>query len=632
MSINVHCQLCSIVVLIITICNFRSRRVLNIPSFKMFEKLLIAVLTSACFDMLTIIVLASGGSPNALLGAALCKIYLISITTVAYFLLHYTIYLVGKRSKSAALVQQFSLVMYFAYLVSAFFVEIDYGIMYGQVYPYGTYVGLTFTLSLLALVICIVYIISYRKYVSRQKRNAIIFMLFGLFTAGVFQIFNTYLLLISFTMSAAMVYMYMCLENPDEYVDRVLKVFNVSAARAMLGNEWDNRKDLNLISVKIQGMKFINDTFGVKNGTDLLSSVADFLDTIPDAFFFRSGGATFTLAVFDSPENCHSIIKQIEERFQYAFHIADIDTLLNAKICVFQAMDDSLTFDQKLELIKKLMNDASDKNTDKVIVINHNTISEQKKMDEMESALISALENDGVIVYYQPIYNNLKRRFTSAEALMRIKDSAGNFIPPDVFIPFAEKNGLIIKLGMRMFEKVCQFIHDNDLQNSSLEYIEVNLSVIQCMQHDLADRLLEVMKRYNINPSFINFEITETAASNSENTLLHNMKKLMDKQATFSLDDYGSGYANINYILDLPISLLKYDKNMLWSYFDNAKGQLIMEHTVDMVKGLHLRSLAEGVETKEQFDKVQEMGIEYTQGFYFSKPLPEQDFLKKINI
>ena len=139
-----------------------------------------------------------------------------------------------------------------------------------------------------------------------------------------------------------------------------------------------------------------------------------------------------------------------------------------------------------------------------------------------------------------------------------------------------------------------------------------------------------VMKKHNVLPSFINFEITETAASNSESTLLSNMEKLLNEKSSFSLDDYGSGYSNINYVLDLPIDLIKYDKNMVWSYFDSEKGRVILDYTVNMTKELNLKSLAEGVETKEQYEQIKQLGIEYTQGFYFSKPLPPDAFVEKI--
>lgn len=276
------------------------------------------------------------------------------------------------------------------------------------------------------------------------------------------------------------------------------------------------------------------------------------------------------------------------------------------------------------------MNDKEIKETDGKIIIDETAIQERFNKQKIEKALNDAINNGEVIVNYQPIYNNKLDKFTSAEALMRIKDKDGKFIPPDIFIPIAEKNGLIIKLGMNLFEQVCELIQKNDLQNTSLEYIEVNLSVIQCMQQDLADKLLMTMKKYDVPPSFINFEITETAASNSESTLLSNMKKLLGENSSFSLDDYGSGYSNINYVLDLPISLIKYDKNMIWSYFDNEKGRVILNYTVNMTKELNLKSLAEGVETEEQYEQIKQLGIEYTQGFYFSKPLPPDEFVKKI--
>lgn len=630
MNLNIYFQLCGVVILVLIMVMFSKRSVLDIPSFTAYRNLLISVFVCVCLDIESIFALNMTNYEKSIFTAVVCRLYLISLVIVAYFILKYTICQMEDQIKHIKLTLWIVRIIIAAYMLLSLFMPVLYHVERNGIYTYGAYVILTYFVAVLIVAICIVYLVSLWRHMKSEKSRSITFMLFCLCMATAIQFFNNELLLISFSLSVAMMYMYIYLENPNDYIDKVSGIFNLDAADIFLNNKLEKNDHINFITIEITGIKFINETFGSESGNELLKTVGQFLASINDTFAFRMSGAVFSVAFFGSEKKFDQIVNTIEQRFKENFSILDIDTVLPVRYCIFKHNNIKLSISERIELIRYFMNDKEIKETDGKIIIDELAIQERFNKQKIEKALNDAINNGEVIVNYQPIYNNKLDKFTSAEALMRIKDKDGKFIPPDIFIPIAEKNGLIIKLGMNLFEQVCELIQKNDLQNTSLEYIEVNLSVIQCMQQDLADKLLMTMKKYDVPPSFINFEITETAASNSESTLLSNMKKLLGENSSFSLDDYGSGYSNINYVLDLPISLMKYDKNMIWSYFDNEKGRVILNYTVNMTKELNLKSLAEGVETKEQYEQIKQLGIEYTQGFYFSKPLPPDEFVKKI--
>lgn len=150
------------------------------------------------------------------------------------------------------------------------------------------------------------------------------------------------------------------------------------------------------------------------------------------------------------------------------------------------------------------------------------------------------------------------------------------------------------------------------------------------MKQNMASRILELIKRYELEPGQINLEITETAAMNSPEIVGVNMINLVDYGVNFSLDDYGSGYSNINYLVELPFNLIKVDKNIVWSSFENERAGIALESSISMIRKLDYKIVVEGVETREQADKLTEMGCEYLQGYYFSKPLPEHEFLMYV--
>ena len=151
------------------------------------------------------------------------------------------------------------------------------------------------------------------------------------------------------------------------------------------------------------------------------------------------------------------------------------------------------------------------------------------------------------------------------------------------------------------------------------------------MKQNMVQRVAEMLNKYGIDPAQVNLEITETAATNSSDIMNSNMQNLVDKGIAFSLDDYGSGYSNINYIINLPFHLVKMDKNIVWSAFDDERAGTVLESSVSMIQRLDLKIVAEGVETEEQKNALTRMGCEYLQGYYFSKPLPEKDFLSYLD-
>ena len=250
-------------------------------------------------------------------------------------------------------------------------------------------------------------------------------------------------------------------------------------------------------------------------------------------------------------------------------------------------------------------------------------------MANMDKILKTAIENNQFEVYYQPIYSTKEKRFNSAEALIRLKTKEYGFIRPDLFIPMAEESGAIHKIGMIVFEQVCQFISSDDFKRLNVDYIEVNLSIVQCMERDLDLRLLNVMKKYGVKPSQINLELTETASEFTQKNLMSNVNTLHTAGISFSLDDFGTGYSNMVRIASLPLHIVKLDKSFTWTR-GNEDLKLALENTISMVKKMDMHIVVEGVEDKDMLDYFTDLECDYIQGYYFSKPLPRSEFVAYV--
>lgn len=161
---------------------------------------------------------------------------------------------------------------------------------------------------------------------------------------------------------------------------------------------------------------------------------------------------------------------------------------------------------------------------------------------------------------YLPIYSIEKQKFLSAEALIRLYDDTYGFISPELFITAAERNGTILQIGDYILDEVCRFLKRCGKERIPLDYIEINLSMVQCMQQELVEKVQFYLNKYNLKPDQINLEITETAASTAQDIVEDNIQKLSKQGISFSLDDYGTGYSNISRIISLPFHIVKLER------------------------------------------------------------------------
>jgi len=251
-------------------------------------------------------------------------------------------------------------------------------------------------------------------------------------------------------------------------------------------------------------------------------------------------------------------------------------------------------------------------------------VKAQKRYSTIESLVSDAVSGDGFDVFYQPIFSTKHNSYITAEALIRLKDSKTiGFVSPEEFIPIAERKGLIIDLGIIVMEKVCQFAKKYDLKKLGIEYLEINLSGLQCMDTALSEKLRSIMDKYELEPNFFNFEITETVVSEKTDAITNNMVDLINMGSSFSMDDFGKGNSNLSKIADLPFELVKMDKSLVWAYFEenNTKGKVILPCSITMMNNLNMKIVAEGVETEEHKNILSDMGVDYLQGYYFSRPI-----------
>lgn len=247
-------------------------------------------------------------------------------------------------------------------------------------------------------------------------------------------------------------------------------------------------------------------------------------------------------------------------------------------------------------------------------------------LENISDIITKGIEDGNFEMYYQPIFDLKQKRFSSAEALIRLNDPQHGFIPPDMFIPTAESTGLIIPVGNFVLESIFKFVTIPDFMDLGLHYIELNLSVEQLLQKDLVSKINDLQAKYGTPSERINMEITESMAGMHSMTGYNNVESLLKKNYSFSLDDYGTGYSNIKRALDLPLSLVKIDKSIV-DIVETPSGRSIIRNTIAMMHDVGFKIVCEGVETENQYHILEELDCDFIQGFYFARPMKREEFL-----
>lgn len=423
------------------------------------------------------------------------------------------------------------------------------------------------------------------------------------------------------------------LHNPDAVKDQTTLLFNRKMFGRYINERFNSKKKFGIVYIAMDDFKFINKTYGVKTGDELLLMIANYLSSIDRCrYCFRFGSDQFCMVIDEKNMSyLDDIANDIKQRFMHPWYGQnDVVIMMSASICVMSCPEDAGDYAELVELFDYSMAVAKKSRKGNVSRVSDLALEQVKNEKDIEKAVKLAIDRDELMVYYQPIFSVEKNRYNSAEALVRLYNDELGWISPESFIPIAEKNGLIVSMGYTILEKVCRFIHDYDIANSSIEYIEVNISSVQLMQPDFVNMVKNILEKYEVSPSLINMEITETATIANMNIINQNIDKLVEYGIKFSLDDYGSGNANIDYINHMPFSIIKLDKHIVWDAFSDAKAGVTLKYTIKMLNELNLNIVAEGVETADMKHRLAEEGCHFLQGWHYSKAVPDEEFIQMI--
>lgn len=499
-----------------------------------------------------------------------------------------------------------------------------------KIYRQGPLNWLCFAMTFGYVVAEIILIILNRKKIKVSNQMAIIiYFILGLIGIVV-QFFNREVLLNGIIRTGVILAMYLATQNPGNLIDGVTGRYNELAFRTVVIDRLNRGKEFVVLQLHLNKFNNISTVIGYKNVDNILTQVGDYLaDLCGEENTYRTESHVFSMILTGDEIEIEHFISMIQARFEQKWCVDYMDLLLNANMVMAKAPEHFEGISDMSALLEYMMEQAKLRGANSLVAADNEIRADFSRLNSVERAIERAVQNNTLEVHYQPIYSVSKKRLVAAEALARMSDEELGYVPPLEFIPVAEKNGSIIELGKQIFEKCCRFIVEELVPHPELgiETVHINLSVVQCMQPDMAEQLIRLLEIYKVPPGMINLELTERITLGATELMRTHMQKLGEYGVEFSLDDYGTGSSNCAYLIDYDFGMVKFDKKMMDSYFENQSAYHILDNEFRTLRDLGISIVAEGIETAEQVQKLEEVDMNYIQGYYFAKPAPAEQFL-----
>ena len=391
---------------------------------------------------------------------------------------------------------------------------------------------------------------------------------------------------------------------------------------------------ISIVYTDIKHFKYINDTYGYQVGTALLR---DFVEEITEnsvrlICFSRVYSDNFVTANILRPDITNEQFKDVIHKVNLEWETKFREKYLNSRlqfctgISIIDKNSRSLDAETAVSNANLARKVAKEMDNDCCVLFDHSMMEGIKREVEITSHVPKAIANHELKVYYQPKIETETLRLIGAEALVRWQKPDGTFVYPDEFIPLIERSGQVVDVDYYVYRETFKFLADRMAAGKNVVPISLNVSRIHLSKMHILEYVRELFEEYQIPSGLIEFELTESIYLDNTERALELVKGLHKLGTKVSMDDFGSGYSSLNLLSRLPIDIIKLDKVFLKDDTLQESDKIIISCVVDMAKRLSITSLCEGVETPEQSDYLKQIGCQIQQGYYFSKPIPQEEF------
>ncbi len=391
-------------------------------------------------------------------------------------------------------------------------------------------------------------------------------------------------------------------------------------------------KQYTILSIDIDNFKYINEIYGHAAGTEVLRKLGIALkeEASELTILARTYGDNFLVLIetqYVTPQYIEGVRDFFGVRYSKMNHGLGINYQFSFSVGYYHIPDRNLDISYMINCARL----ARDKGKGTVGCTVYEFTPEMAAIRSANNQVVATMDQ-GIkqkefVVYYQPKIDMTTNEMNGAEALVRWNQD-GKLVPPGAFIPIFEKNGFIETLDYYVLGEVCAFIRKN--QGRNIPVISVNISAVTLIRKNVVERVTEIVEHHKIQPSQIELEITESAFVEKFNIIVERVSLLREAGFTISMDDFGVGISNLNQLKNIPLDILKIDRGFVVDSLKTEKGAVVATHIVGMAQELNLKTVVEGIETHAQLEFFKMLHCDIGQGYYFSRPLPEEEFVDFI--
>ncbi|MGF7141594.1 diguanylate cyclase (GGDEF)-like protein [Anaerotaenia torta] len=393
----------------------------------------------------------------------------------------------------------------------------------------------------------------------------------------------------------------------------------------VLNSKQFNKNNYALVNFDINRFKIINDAYGYHKGDEVLKDIYNVIKKWirPREPFTRYAADQFyILMAFSDKEELKLRIMELNDRI----HRLRYTEMVRVFYGIYQVTERKDSIDRMGEFAQIAKNNIKGSSESMISFFDDADRERLLSEEEIEKSMNDALKNEEFHVYLQPKYLAREETIYGAEALVRWHSEGGVPISPSNFIPLFEKNGFIIELDYYMLKKVCELLADWLDKGYDPVPVSVNISRLHFANAHLAEIIAEIVDSYGIPRNLIELELTESAFLQNKQMLINTVIRLKEYGFLVSMDDFGAGYSSLNSLKDLPLDTVKLDGELFRITEEVERGLCVIRNTITMAKDLHMKVVAECIETREQVEFLCKVGCDIIQGYYFAKPMPAEQF------
>lgn len=622
----------AVLIVLAVLLNFLRKVTLNTAITKLFTVLISMIGFASALDIITSYIIEHPALFPMWFNYILLVLFYASYFGVPFFFYIFVLFATG-LNKRKNLLQIFNIIPYILgtlfilvspFLKTVFYFDSDLNYYHGILY--------------IALYVFCAFYLFYTLYIAHkfgssfslsQKRAVYAFTLFCV-GAIIIQFIFDKVMIVCLCSSISGVFIYLSLENPGNYLDKEMNLFNKLALSTYIQQISKSKKSYSIVALQIMGIHYISNILGNSFKTQLFNQISELLKaTCKKQVIFRISSNRFVILI-NNPNKSEEIIKRLQLAFEEPLRISDSTIPLSTRITYFNFPEDVNNPENTMDLIEYSLNELEETGTAFIKKADVQILQRKRRETYLIDALKKASKTDGFQIYLEPVYSLKENRFVGAETKIHFKNPELKSIQAKEFIPLAEKNGLILNIENFILDEICSFIKKTNIIDKGIEKFFVNVSIIQCLQDQMTFNIIDKINTENIPSGTITLMLNNYSAFNPNNKLHKNMEKLVSNNINFILENYGDSDSNNEGLIKYPFQTVQLTKSLLKNALSDECSKTILHHTINMIKELKMDVFIDGVETEEQVALLRDLDCDFVKGTYFSAPLSENDFISFI--